>query len=179
MKTNFTLTDHGQPLTVTFEGCTQYHGRDSIGGMTLGFALVEFAVSRLGAIMGCPLPREGIRFETAFPGPGVQDAVEFTTRAVSRGNWVIVDPDTVPDAPEGVYGRLWFALTTPTHRVVMQIRPGVLSEDFIKTGRQYKSGDRPAELLTHWTELKEGLAKAVENTDIETLMDWSIEVIKK
>lgn len=177
MQTRFTLTDHGEPLTLTLEGCIQYHGRDSIGGMTLGFALVGFAVSRLGAIMGAPIPREDIRFEAAFPGPGVQDAVEFTTRAVSRGNWVIVSPDTVPDAPEGVYGRLWFALTTPAHRVVMQIKPGVLSDDFIETGRKFKSGDRSPELLAHWSAVKESLAKAVEENDIETLMDWSIEML--
>lgn len=74
--------DDGVRLDIPFEACVLYHGRDSIGGLSLGYRLLCFALNKLTE--GRIPERKEISFKTAFPGPGLRDAVEMTTRAVTR-----------------------------------------------------------------------------------------------
>ena len=73
--------DDGVRLDIPFEACVLYHGRDSIGGLSLGYRLLRFALNKLTD--GRIPERKEITFKTAFPGPGLRDAVEMTTRAVT------------------------------------------------------------------------------------------------
>ena len=79
------VLDQGVRLDIPFEACVLYHGRDSIGGLALGFRLMAHALRVLAP--EAPPERSDIVFRTGFPGPGVRDAVEMTTRAVTRGEW--------------------------------------------------------------------------------------------
>ena len=132
------VRDRGTVLEIPFEACRLYHGEDSIGGLVLGFRLMAWALPRLSP--GEPPDRSGVIFRTAFPGPGVRDAVEMTVRAVSRGAWEVLD--TVPaGVPEGVYGHLYFEVSVGGRALCVSVRPGVMSEEFIRTGRAVKAGD--------------------------------------
>ena len=53
--------------------------------------------------------------------------------------------------------------------------PGAVSADFIQTGRRTKREERTPELMAHWTELKEGLAKTLIGLDIRQILQvhWS------
>ena len=69
--------DDGVRLDIPFEACVLYHGRDSIGGLSLGYRLLCFALNKLTE--GRIPERKEISFKTAFPGPGLRDAIEMTT----------------------------------------------------------------------------------------------------
>lgn len=86
--------DDGVRLDIPFEACVLYHGRDSIGGLSLGYRLLCFALNKLTE--GRIPERKEISFKTAFPGPGLRDAVEMTTRAVTRKAYEVLE-----NAPEG------------------------------------------------------------------------------
>ena len=163
------VKDHGVELTIPLDACVLYHGRDSIGGMVLGFRLIQWALKDM---CGDEVPnREDIWFKTAFPGPGLRDAVEMTTRAVTRGAYTVLDESLAPEsAPEGVYGRLYFEIGVGEAVRRVSLVPGAVSDDFIQTGRRTKTEERTPELMAHWTQLKEGLAATLIGLDIRQIL---------
>ena len=59
--------DDGVRLDIPFEACVLYHGRDSIGGLSLGYRLLRFALNKLtdGRI---PERKEINYLQNGFPG---------------------------------------------------------------------------------------------------------------
>ncbi len=153
------LLDHGTLLSFRFEDCVRYHGRTSIGGVALGFRLIQRALMDLAPDLAPE--RSLIRVRTAFPGAGVRDALEMTTRATTRGAYE-VDPAFAPsEAPEAVVGRLWFEIAVGGKAAAYQTVPGAMSMEFIELGRKsHKVGLTDAESI-RWTDLKEELAARV------------------
>lgn len=161
------VIDHGTELTIPLDVCILYHGRDSIGGMVLGYRIMAWAIREMSPNKAPD--RCDIRFRTAFPGPGLRDAVEMVSRACTRGAYEVLD--SAPEgAPEGVYGHLYFEIEIGDQIRRISLVPGAVSEDFIRTGRATKTQPMTPELKAHWTELKEGLAKALINADFEKLL---------
>lgn len=153
------ILDHGRELAIGFEDCVKYHGRTSIGGVALGFRLMQHALARL-----CPdaVPdRALVSVLTSFPGPGCRDAVEMVSRAVSRGAYRI-DPDLdVPDAPEAPFGRLYFEVGYGDRRLAVVPPHGVMDAEFLGLARRSRAGlTSPAE-EQRWTSLKEALARSI------------------
>ncbi|EIY6034186.1 hypothetical protein MM859_005260 [Escherichia coli] len=163
------IKDHGVELKIPLDACILYHGRDSIGGMVLGFRLIQWA---LKDICGNVIPeREDITFKTAFPGPGLRDAVEMVTRAVTRGAYFIIDEKNAPqESPEGVYGRLYFEIFVGNQSRKVSLVPGAVNDEFIKTGRRTKTEELTPELIDYWRELKESLAKKLKDVDIINIL---------
>ncbi|MEF1231520.1 hypothetical protein QTO02_29320, partial [Vibrio fortis] len=67
-------------LHLSLEGAIQYSGLNSIGGVVLGFRMIQHAVQLAAGDQS--LQRDGISIYTAFPGRGAQDAFEYTCRAL-------------------------------------------------------------------------------------------------
>lgn len=160
------VRDRGLVLEIPFEACRLYHGEDSIGGLALGYRLVAFALAKLSP--GEIPERKDIAFRTAFPGPGVLDAVEMTTRAASRSA-VRTLTEAPPEAPEATYGHLYFEFTVKGKTLRVAAAPGAMSEEFLRTGRAVVAGGRDPALLAHWTEVKRDLARAVMAADAQKL----------
>ena len=99
------VIDHGTLLRVSFADCVAYHGRTSIGGLALGYRLLQHAFARLSP--GTAPDRDSISVFTAFPGPGLRDALELVTRVVTRGAYK-ADPAADVPGPAGVTGRMYF-----------------------------------------------------------------------
>lgn len=162
MKEIISVFDHGVRLDIPFECCVLYHGRDSIGGLSLGYRLLHFALKKL---CGERIPeRKEIFFKTAFPGPGLRDAVEMITRAVTENRYTVVENPEVRAAPEGVYGHMYFEVSAGGKTLVCVLKPGVISDEFIVTGRRIKQGINDEAETKHWQLLKEQLSAAVWNT---------------
>lgn len=149
------VSDAGVILEIPFDACVAYHGRDSIGGLALGFRLMQYAFERLSP--GTPPERRSISFFTAFPGAGVRDAVEMVSRAVTRGAYT-VNPEADVPAPEGVTGRMYFEIAIGGQRLCLALAEGALGAEFVETGRHIKRGNPGPELARRWTALKEALA---------------------
>lgn len=154
-----TVLDYGTPLAISFDDCVRYHGRTSIGGVALGFRLIQRALADLAP--DGPPERDAIAVRTAFPGPGLRDAVEMTTRAVTRGAYTVDESLAAPTAPEAVAGRLWFEVTIGDRRRAYAAVPGAMSDEFVRVGRAARAGTLDAAGLARWTELKETLARTI------------------
>lgn len=153
------VLDSGVLVTIGFDDCVRYHGRTSIGGLALGFRLMQKAIGDLAP--QAPPERATIAFRTAFPGPGLRDAVEMVTRAVTRGAYR-VDLEAAPaEAPEAVAGRLWFEVTIGDRRQAYATVPGAMSPEFIELGRKSHRDGLDAAETARWSELKEALAATI------------------
>lgn len=162
IKDTISVYDDAVLLEIPFSACVLYHGRDSIGGLSLGFRMLQWALKEL---CGERIPeRKEISFKTAFPGPGLRDAVEMVTRAVTRKTYDVLD--TFPtEAPEGVYGRMYFEVSVGEKQIYFYLKPGVIPEKFVLTGREIKKGS-PSEIQKkEWRQLKDALSDAVWSID--------------
>ena len=162
------IKDQETDLFIDFIDCITYHGRDSIGGLALGFRLMQWAISEL--CPHTPPQRNDIQFRTAFPGPGLRDAVELISRAYTQGRYQVIK--VAPDlAPEGVYGNLYFEIQIKQRCLKVSIKPGVISDDFIQTGRASKKENVSESTLKHWRKLKDQLAQTVLNSNIRDILN--------
>lgn len=157
--TEIQIRDHGSELVVSFAACVAFHGRTSIGGLALGFRLMQLALKDLAP--GRLPERDEIRFRTAFPGPGLRDAVEMVSRAVTRGVYIVDESLAGPEAPEAPRGRLWFEVTIGDAVAVYVAHDNALPADFIPVGRGAIAGTLDDAGKARWLELREGLAAAV------------------
>ena len=155
------VIDHGTLLRVSFADCVAYHGRTSIGGLALGYRLLQHAFARLSP--GTAPDRDSISVFTAFPGPGLRDALELVTRVVTRGAYK-ADPAADVPAPAGVTGRMYFEVEIGGRRLRLALVDGALDPEFIRLGRKSKAGEATPADEARWTELKEALAVAVLST---------------
>jgi len=166
--TEIRVLDHGTELAVSFETCVAFHGRTSIGGLALGFRVMQLALIDLAP--GRVPERDEIRFRTAFPGPGLRDAVEMVSRAVTRGAYTVDESLAGPDVPEAPRGRLWFEVTIGASVGVYVARDGALPADFVPVGRASIAGTLDAVGAARWLALREGLASAVMTVPAEAVL---------
>ncbi len=153
------VIEKGVELNIPFHACVLYHGKDSIGGLSLGYRLMYWALNYLAEDGEIP-KREDISFKTAFPGPGLRDAVEMISRVVTYGRYEVLK-EAPSCAPEGVYGRMYFEISLRDKTVKVALKPGVIGEDFIQTGRSFKKENLTPEGLQHWEDLKKNLSEKV------------------
>ena len=128
------VLDHGDLLSFAFADLARYHGRTSIGGVAIGFKVMERAFPLLSA--AGPPDRHQVTVATAFPGPGARDAFELVTRAVTGDRYVVdldLGPAVAPEAPEG---RFFFRLGYRDRSVDLVLRPGLVPGEFVDLVRR-------------------------------------------
>ncbi len=159
------VLDHGEPVSISYDDLLKYHGRSSIGGVALGFKVMERAFPLLDG--GRAPERYDVTVDTAFAGPGTRDALEMVTRAVTGGRYT-VDLTLRPDAPEAPEGRFSFRFGYRDTSVDLLLRPGVVSDEFIAMARR---PDRTPEDERRLTEMKEELAALVMERPAEDVFE--------
>lgn len=153
------VLDSGIRLEISFDDVVRFHGRTSIGGAALGFRLIQRALTDLTP--EAPPERATIHFVTAFPGPGLRDAIEMVTRAVTRGAYKF-DLECAPvTAPEAAKGRFWFEVTIAERKAAYQPPTGLLTAEFIDLSRKSINQTLDANEANRWTAAKEELAACV------------------
>ncbi len=154
------VIDHGETLVITFDDCVKYHGRDSIGGLAVGFRLMQLAFSDLAP--GRTPDRTEISFATTFGGPGVRDAVEMVSRALTRGVYHLMDASHAPaDAPDAPPGPLWFNVRIGAAEAEYVTVPGAVGPEFVRLGKLSRSGQISEAEKPLWTAQKRSLAATV------------------
>ncbi len=152
------IIDRGSELRIGYEDCARYHGRSSIGGVALGFRLMQRALAEL-CPQGAIPDRAAVTAYSAFPGEGVRDALEMIARVVTRGVYRVAPAADVP-GPSAAVGRLYFEIGYDGRRTALAVAPGVMGEDFIALGRRNLAGALIPTEAARFQEMKEALARA-------------------
>ncbi|MGH9189113.1 MAG: hypothetical protein ACRD0Q_03630 [Acidimicrobiales bacterium] len=150
------VTDGRASISMSFDDLLRYHGRDSIGGLALGFKALELGLPLLSP--GAPPERRDITVQTAFDGPGSRDAFEMATRAVTEDRYRLVPELARPGAPEAPQGHFVFRLVHRGSMVDLTLRPGLVGADFVGLVRRGPQTPAEEELLVR---MKEELAARI------------------
>ena len=120
--------EHG-PILIPFEAVMAYHGHGALAMLAPIFQGLRGALARLETD-GVPVPRGELSVVSGHPGPGVRDAFEFATRAVTRGCYRI--DLSLPEArySQAADKSYSFWLTRGERRVQAVLREGVLPPAF-------------------------------------------------
>jgi hypothetical protein len=128
MTATIDVLDAGRLLRFSVQDMLAYSGPGSPGGVAQAFKVLERALPLLGP-QGPPERRE-ITVRTSFAGPGVRDAMELVTRAVTHDRYTV---DAALGRPE--LGRtrehFVFELGYRDRAVTLVVRPGIVTEEFI------------------------------------------------
>lgn len=159
------VQEKGRTLAYSFEDLLQYHGPGSPGGVAIGFKVLQRAFAEISP--GGPPARRSITVRTAFGGPGARDAFEMVTRAVS-GDRFTHDPELARPERGHVVERFVFEVGDGTHSVLLALREGYVTEEFIGLARKDGKTD---EEKAHLDVLKAELAERVMGADAADMFD--------
>ena len=138
------VLDNGRQLSFSFDEMLNYHGGSSPGGVAHAFKVLERSLPLLDP--AGPVERREILIETAFGGPGARDAFELVTRAVSEQRF-IVDPSLIRPEHGRARERFVFRLCYGGRAVMLTLRQGFVTDDFIDlTRRESRTSDQDKRL---------------------------------
>lgn len=129
MSSELSVVEGGTPLVYMFDDLMKYHGPDAPGGVAHAFTVLQRALPLLGD--GAPVERREVEIATAHGGPGVRDAFEMVTRAVTGGRCV-VDPALARPDRGNTLADYVFRLTYRGRTVTLQVREGFVADEFIE-----------------------------------------------
>lgn len=160
-----TVTELGRELAFGFEDMNRYHGGGSPAGVATAFKVLQRAFAVLSPLV--PPPRRSVVISTAFRGPGARDGFEAVTRAVSDDRFAVDRTLLRPNL-----GRLRedfvFAVSTGGEPVVLTLREGFVTEEFLDLAR---TPERTREQEAHLDELKRQLAEYLLATPADRIYD--------
>jgi hypothetical protein len=166
--TPIVVLEQGREISFSFEDMLRYNGGGSPGGVAHAFKVLELALRLLD--VGEGVERREIFVETAFAGPGVRDAVELVTRAVT-GERFAVDPSMARPELGRARERFVFRLRYRDRAVTLTAREGFVTDEFIELTR--KSGRNAAE-ERRLTAMKDDMATRVMSVAAADVYDASV-----
>jgi hypothetical protein len=132
MTATLVVADRGRRIAFGLDDLMRYHGGGAPGGVAHAFKVLERALPLLSP--GEPPERCEISVRTAFGGPGVRDAFELVTRAVTGGRYVL-DPALARPERGRAMERFVFELAHRGRRVTLAVRQGFVTDEFIDLAR--------------------------------------------
>lgn len=162
------ILDHGVPLHLSHAGMLDYHGGGALAGAAIAWRAMEAAALALSR--ETLWDRRDLRVRIAHDGPGVRDAVEYVTRAITRGSLEIDAATPHLDACAS-HLAFRFVLWNPGQGVVLQLKPGAVAAEFFETVQALRTqGASPAlqRQLVHW---KRTVAASVMEQTLDALFD--------
>jgi hypothetical protein len=132
-ETKISVNEGGRRLDYTYADLMHYHGFGFPGGVAHAFKVMERALPLLSP--NEPPERREIEIRTAFRGPGGRDAFEMVTRGLTEGRYT-VDPALERPERGETLARYVFQLTYRGRTIDLQIRDGIVRDEFIALGRK-------------------------------------------
>lgn len=83
-----------EPITIGYDAVVAYHGQSALAMLAITFQALRAMLPVLSP--DGPPPRTALSIISGHPGPGVRDAFEFVTRAVTRDAYIV--DRSLPDA---------------------------------------------------------------------------------
>jgi hypothetical protein len=154
-------------ITITYEEMCKYHGKDFLGGVALAFKVLELAFRKL--MDGTPPERSMIRLILGFSPPGVMDAMEYATRAISQHR-IIIDPN-IGIGPKSTSGSYYFEVHYGLKKITMWLKEGLLPKDFFDLATKGLSGVATADELKRWHDYKVQLGATIIAKDPEEVLE--------
>lgn len=136
------LYENEDKLRLDLASAIQFSGINSVGGVVLGFRLVQYAV-QLTAGNG-PLQRDGISIYTSFPGRGTQDAFEYTCRALRDKRYCCDTTLHHPGAQSGQRGQFLFTMRVNEQSMVMTPADGMPQHSYFEADRSAQDSQEAA-----------------------------------
>ena len=155
-------------IEISYQEILKYHGRDFFGGVALAFKVLKLSFDQL--LKGEVPHRNRIRLVVGFDPPGVIDAFEFITRAVTRRR-LVLDPDP-KKGPDSVFGRYYFEVHHEDQRLCLWLRSGLLPEDFTMLARKAFAGIATAEEHSRWKGHKENIGSTLMALEPEKILHF-------
>ncbi|RZS31916.1 hypothetical protein EV687_2596 [Corticibacter populi] len=161
------LAEEG-PLHVPFEAVRAYHGHAALAMLALTYQGLSGAIRCL-EVAGRPVARADLDVLSGHPGPGVRDAFECVTRAVTRERYC-VDTDLPWARHDPSRSRSYsFVLTAQMRHVRAILRPGVLPPRFFEL-----LAGAPGKHAGEFSELKRSIACAALGQSPDALYDFRL-----
>jgi hypothetical protein len=151
-----TVLDEGRELRFGYDEMVRYNGGRSPAGVAFAYKALERALPLLAG--GAPIERRRVTITSGFGGPGVRDAFELVTRAVTNGRYEI-DHDGAS---------FLFAFEYAGTVVHLALRDGFMTDEF----RELLSArDRTADQERRFAEVKAEVAAHVMRTPPHDVYD--------
>jgi hypothetical protein len=126
------LHDAGEEVRFSFEDLMRYAGPASPGGVAHAYKAIERALPLLSPER--PPERREIHVATPFGGPGARDAFELVLHAVTEGRYEH-RPALARHELGPLRERFVFRFAYRDRRIVLGVRPGFVTEEFIALAR--------------------------------------------
>ncbi|WP_070967709.1 hypothetical protein [Vibrio sonorensis] len=136
------LYENDDRLKLNIAGAIQYSGISSIGGVVLGFRLIQHAIKLTAG--SAPTQRDAISIYTAFPGRGTQDAFEYTCRAIRDNRYCCDTSLHHPAAQLGQRGQFLFTVRANEQTMVLTPADGLPQRSYFDADRHSKDGNEAA-----------------------------------
>jgi hypothetical protein len=143
MGASIAILDHGRPLSLDYPALLAYHGGGALAGAAIGFRAMQAAAAVLGAER--TWDRKDLLVVSWHDGPGIRDAIEFVTRAITRGRFEL----RVGEGPHNCAAltAFRFELSDGTRTVALRLKDGVLPPRFLElAGTERRSAQQQGEL---------------------------------
>lgn len=168
MNDKIKIRDDVGEIEISYSEILKYHGRDFFGGVALAFKVLKLSFDKL--LAGKIPHRNQIRLVVGFDPPGVIDAFEFVTRAITRRR-LILDPYP-QNGPDSVFGRYYFEVRIENHRMRLWLKSGLLPEDFTMLARKAFAGIATSEELSQWKKYKENIGRRLMDLEPEEILHF-------
>lgn len=165
MADSIEVQDQGTPVRFSFAEMLRYSGPDSPGGVALGFKLMERAFALLEP--GGLVERREVVVHTAFRGPGVRDACELVTRALTDGRYVVDASLGRPERGDALR-TFAFRVTYRDGTESLLLREGFVTDEF---GRLAQASELTPEEQERFAAAKQALADHLMATDAAEVFD--------
>lgn len=154
-----TLREGADSMDYHLRAAIAYHGMDSIGGVVLGFRILQHAID---LYEGEEIPQRGdIHITTAFPGGGAKDSFEYLVRAVSQARYHCDTALSHPDAQLGFSGCFYFRVQIGDVVYELSPIPGQPPETFFTAGSRAFELAHDHSAQRHWRNEKIRLANTL------------------
>jgi hypothetical protein len=154
------VAEGGDLIRFHIQDAFHYHGYDAVGGVALGFRLLQKAL-QLWNSRGEPIQRREITLLTAFPGLGARDCFELVTRMATENRITTDISFEHPVARQGVRGCFFFRFGYRGRTFDLAPIASQPSDEFIHLGKASKLPQATPEILDGWRRVKFELANAL------------------
>lgn len=162
------IHDHGRPLRLEFPALLAYHGGGALAGAAIGFRAMAAAGEALSADQ--PWDRHDLTVVSWHNGPGVRDAIEYVTRAITRDRFEGRESGSGVGCAAVTAFR--FEVADGRHLVRLALREHIIDPAFLElAGVASPSSQQEAEL----TRLKAAVADAVMALPADRLFEVRVQ----